>query len=275
MRLIRAGIALTLVLMLSGCGAASETTSAPPSPKPAPVEVTQSKAPPVTAEVPQSLPEPAAESESTPQPDPGKLGSSAVTFISVTDGDTVVTSAGKVRIIGIDTPERGQCGFDQAAGAIDALLSAGDPVILEAAAGLDDQDRYDRLLRYVITDKGIDVGLMQLKAGNAVARYDSTDGYPRHPRETEYHNAQIATTTPSGGPIVPGCEASAPPVAPPANSNEWWTQYGSCSKLKKNTNGHPTGPFSANDPSEVAIYNWFAYGTGHRGDGDGDGLACE
>jgi len=25
----------------------------------------------------------------------------------------------------------------------------------------------------------------------------------------------------------------------------------------------------------VEIYNWFQFGTGYRGDGDGDGLACE
>ena len=55
----------------------------------------------------------------------------------------------------------------------------------------------------------------------------------------------------------------------------WWLQYPSCSKLKKNTVGDPKGPFSVDDPAEVDIYNWFQYGTGHSGDGDGDGLACE
>ena len=43
--------------------------------------------------------------------------------------------------------------------------------------------------------------------------------------------------------------------------------------MKKNSVGHPIGPFRADDPVEADIYDWFAYGTGNRGDGDGDGLA--
>lgn len=57
--------------------------------------------------------------------------------------------------------------------------------------------------------------------------------------------------------------------------DEWWKQYTSCTKLKKNPNGHPTGPFSRDNPAEAAIYDWFADGTGNNGDGEGDGLACE
>jgi hypothetical protein len=56
--------------------------------------------------------------------------------------------------------------------------------------------------------------------------------------------------------------------------DEWWRQYSSCTKLKKNPNGHPTGPFARDNPAEAAIYDWFAHGTGNNGDGEGDGLAC-
>lgn len=65
------------------------------------------------------------------------------------------------------------------------------------------------------------------------------------------------------------------PFTGQTDDDRWWTRYTSCSKLKKNTAGHPTGPFRQDDPREAAIYDWFANGTGNRGDGDSDGLACE
>ena len=68
-------------------------------------------------------------------------------------------------------------------------------------------------------------------------------------------------------------QAAQAPAAPAVD--EWWRQYSSCTKLKKNTNGHPTGPFSRDNPAEAAVYDWFANGTGNNGDGEGDGLACE
>ncbi len=60
-----------------------------------------------------------------------------------------------------------------------------------------------------------------------------------------------------------------------ASKDEWWYQYSSCTQLKKNRVGHPKGPFRESRRAEKPIYEWFAYGTGNRGDGDGDGLACE
>ena len=203
-----------------------------------------------------------------------------VTFASVVDGDTVETSQGTVRLIGIDTPERGECGHDEASMAIGSLVSVGDVVTLELPDGQNDRDSYGRLLRYVITESGVDLGQMQVEAGNAIARYDSTDGYPAHPRQADYRAAQIATAGPDGSVVTIVCreepqESLAPLAAPVATEDPWWEQYGSCSKLKKNTVGHPKGPFSVDDPAEVDIYNWFEYGTGHHGDGDSDGLACE
>ena len=115
---------------------------------------------------------------------------------------------------------------------------------------------------------------MQLTAGHAVARYDGTDGYPAHPRQTDYHAAQIASVAPAGGVVTAECAGVA---APDGTSLEgpWWQQFSSCGKLKRNSAGHPTGPFSRDDPAEAEIYAWFAQGTGNNGDGDSDGLACE
>ena len=201
-----------------------------------------------------------------------------VTFVAVTDGDTIQTSAGAVRIIGIDTPEAGECGHDEASMAIGKILANGDPITLGLPAGQNDADQYGRLIRYVDTTSGVDLGLMQLQAGNAVARYDSTDGYPWHPREAAYHEAQVAQFASDGSVLTTACQNAPPAVAPVADTPEedpWWEKYSSCTRLKKNTVGDPKGPFRKGDPEEGVIYDWFESGTGNNGDGDDDGLACE
>ncbi len=217
-----------------------------------------------------------APSTTTPPPTPTPTDSTieSATFVSVVDGDTITTSAGTVRLIGIDTPERGECGHDEASAAIGRLLVTGDPVTLELPAGQNDQDRHGRLIRFATTPDGVDLGLMQLEAGNAIARYDSTDGYPVHPREAAYHAAQLATPGPDRTVITTACQ-NPPPVSTSPATERWWEQYTSCVKLKRNTVGDPTGPFRRDDPAEAEIYDWFANRTGNNGDGDNDGLACE
>ncbi|BDV29644.1 thermonuclease family protein [Microbacterium terricola] len=91
----------------------------------------------------------------------------ALTVASVWDGDTlratldrpnaVVESAGelKVRLIGIDTPERSpveECGALDARDALLALAPVGSTVW--AAPDADPRDRYDRWLFYLWTDDG-------------------------------------------------------------------------------------------------------------------------
>jgi len=104
--------------------------------------------------------------------------------IRVIDGDTVVISDDeRVRLIGIDTPENGQCGFDEAKQAIEKLLASGSATFYSGTTS--DKDKYDRLLRYIEVE-GIDVGLNLISNGFAIARYDSRDGYGPHDRESEY-----------------------------------------------------------------------------------------
>ncbi|WP_298941731.1 thermonuclease family protein [uncultured Microbacterium sp.] len=197
-------------------------------------------------------------------------GSATVTIASIIDGDTIETSAGTVRLIGIDAPERDVCGYAEASALVSSLLVPGAVVGLELPDGQNDADRHGRMLRYVTTDQGIDVASSLLTAGLAVARYDSGDGYPAHPREAAYRAAQVASIGGDGSVITVDC-AGAAAVPPP--SGEWWTQYTSCTKLKSNVAGHPIGPFSRDD--QPGAYAWFATGTGNNGDGDGDGWACE
>jgi endonuclease YncB( thermonuclease family) len=109
----------------------------------------------------------------------------------VVDGDTIwVTDSNgnqwNIRLIGIDTPERGECGFEEAGRALEELLSVGSPTLSTSASA--DKDKYDRLLRYVDV-AGVDVGLELIKAGYAIARYDSRDGYGAHLRELSYIDA--------------------------------------------------------------------------------------
>lgn len=128
--------------------------------------------------------------------------------IAITDGDTIRADLGKIRIIGIDTPEQGECGSTDAAAALEALIPAGSNVTLTLPEGQNDVDRYGRLLRYVTTARGDDVGLALIESGHAVARYDSTDGYPAHPKQADYHAAQHATLTPEGEVITSQCAAA-------------------------------------------------------------------
>ena len=107
--------------------------------------------------------------------------------IRVIDGDTVVISNNqRVRLIGIDTPERGKCGFDEAKQALETLLASGSATFYSGTTA--DKDKYDRLLRYIEVE-GTDVGLSLISDGFAIARYDSRDGYGPHDRESEYIDA--------------------------------------------------------------------------------------
>lgn len=108
----------------------------------------------------------------------------------VVDGDTVDLDNGEtVRLVGIDTPERGECGYDEARSALVDLVE-GRRITLGASD--EDRDRYGRLLRYVDIGK-VDAGLRLIKQGLAIARYDSRDGYGRHPREDRYVRADQDT----------------------------------------------------------------------------------
>ena len=122
----------------------------------------------------------------------------------IVDGDTLELGNGEtVRLVGIDTPEVGQCGYDAASVAL-ARLAAGKQVRLGRSD--EDRDHYGRLLRYV--DVGsTDAGLRLIRSGLAIARYDSRDGYGFHPREPRYVAADKASRN-------VGCPKPAPAPQP-------------------------------------------------------------
>ena len=94
--------------------------------------------------------------------------------VRVVDGDTLVIERDRVeervRIIGINTPESGECLAD-AAGERLAELVADGPI--ELIPDTTDTDSFGRLLRYVETGTGaivVDVGAVLVAEGLAIAR---------------------------------------------------------------------------------------------------------
>jgi len=95
-----------------------------------------------------------------------------------------------VRIVGINTPERGECGFDVANAKLEELMGS-KPFFLISGGTESESDGYGRLLRYVELN-GTDVGLTLIEQGLAVAAYDSFDIEAKvgpHDRENEYRSA--------------------------------------------------------------------------------------
>ncbi len=103
----------------------------------------------------------------------------ATTAFEVIDGDTFDLftedgAAARVRLIGVDTPERGECFHDEARAELRRLLDAG-PVTTEV--DVSDVDQFGRSLRYVFVD-GTLVKEQLVRDGFAIAR--------RYPPDTGY-----------------------------------------------------------------------------------------
>jgi endonuclease YncB( thermonuclease family) len=97
------------------------------------------------------------------EPQPG--GSGEYYVERVVDGDTVVcTRLGKVRLLGIDTPERGEAGFEEARDRL-AQLVGGRWVTLYFDEVL--YDKYGRVLGYPVLD-GVAVCPLLVYEGLAV-----------------------------------------------------------------------------------------------------------
>jgi micrococcal nuclease len=86
-----------------------------------------------------------------------------------TDGDTLwLSGIGKVRLIGVDTPEvhgRVECYGRDASAFVRRLLPLGARV--RYSLGVDKRDRYGRALAYLYTDDGRFVNLVLVRRGYA------------------------------------------------------------------------------------------------------------
>ena len=89
----------------------------------------------------------------------------------VVDGDTLRARIGgsneRVRLIGVDAPERGECYYDRATELLRSLAQ-GTAVKIEGDETQSPRDRYGRILAYVVLPDGVDAGLVLLERGAAV-----------------------------------------------------------------------------------------------------------
>ena len=77
----------------------------------------------------------------------------------VIDGDTIVVGNQSIRLLGINTPERGEFFYDEAKDFLTELV-VNQSVVLEK--GREDRDKYQRLLRYVfLNDKNVNSELVE------------------------------------------------------------------------------------------------------------------
>ena len=92
------------------------------------------------------------------------------TVVDVIDGDTLEVRVGgateRVRLIGINTPESGECFADEATEALADLVAGREVRLVRDTSG---RDQYDRLLAYVEVD-GEHVNAALVRGGYAIAR---------------------------------------------------------------------------------------------------------
>lgn len=197
------------------------------------------------------------------QPVPERAFTLRGTVTSVVDGDTlgVRLDSGRrerVRLIGIDTPERGAC-LSSRATAQARRLAGGQRVILRGDATQDTRDRYGRLLAYAWV-RGRDLGFQQVAAGLArVYVYDRP-----FQRLSAYRRAeQAGRKRPQS--VWRGCPTLVPKPSTPSTN---------CDASYPTVCIPPPPPDL--DCAEVAHVAFAVRGPDPHGfDGDGDGVGCE
>jgi micrococcal nuclease len=185
------------------------------------------------------------------------------TVTHVVDGDTLHVRLGngrreRVRLIGIDTPERGAC-LSSRATAQARRLAGGQRVILRGDATQDTRDRYGRLLAYAWV-RGRDVGFEQVASGLArVYVYERP-----FQRLSAYRRAErLGRARPQN--VWRGCTTLAPKPSTPSTNCD----------VSYPTVCIPPPPPDL-DCAEVAHVAFAVRGADPHGfDGDGDGVGCE
>lgn len=255
-------ITLGAVIALSGCAGAEAASVTTPS-APIIIKATTTTMPPTTTTV---APTTTTVAPTTVAP---TTTVAALKVTSVVDGDTLDLSDGTViRLIGIDTPERGQCGYGDAAAVMAALVPGFDITLMPGAR--DDVDKYGRLLRYVEAN-GIDVNLAMIESGRAIARYDGRDGYGEHPRQAAYVAADeaspslnqcVVAVVPIAAPVPSTPATTAPAIPTPATTPPAAAaaHYKNCAAVR----AAGAAPIHAGDPGWQTKF-----------DADGDGVGCE
>lgn len=137
-------------------------------------------------------PETASQQKSSQSPT-----SEAYTVVTVIDGDTLdaESPAGdleRIRLLGIDTPERGDCGYTEATDRLTELAGPGTEITVIGDGSQAERDVYDRLLAYLELSDGTDIGLQLIADGHA---HEYTYNGVPHERAVEYRAAENDTIT--------------------------------------------------------------------------------
>ena len=92
--------------------------------------------------------------------------------IRIIDGDTIVVQMHgvelSVRVLGVDTPERGQDGFVEAGAFTSDFVRAQVILIGESGSGAIERDRFGRILAYVHNVAGMDLSAALITSGHAI-----------------------------------------------------------------------------------------------------------
>jgi endonuclease YncB( thermonuclease family) len=89
----------------------------------------------------------------------------------VIDGDTVIVNGESVRLLGIDTDEKGYDCFNEAKTRMEELVLNKD---VRMEKDRRDKDQYERYLRYIFVmedDREVNVNLVMVEEGLAIARF--------------------------------------------------------------------------------------------------------
>ena len=257
------------VVIIGGCAvinqgtdlrASTEAGTAPTAPASAPAERPPRPTPtPTKPTEPAKKAQPAEQAEPTKQVKPKQAKTSRSWRVTrVVDGDTIDAQRSgrsvRVRILGIDTPERGDCGFGPATSFATRFLMDQE-VALVGDPSQDQRDRYGRLLAYVDRNGKQDYGLAAIKAGYAKAYvYDAP--VLRH---DDYTAAETRAEKSDRGNWAACDRSRSAPDAGRASSTD--PRFDTC----REANSEGFGPYvEGKDPE----YEWYD-------DRDSDGVVCE
>lgn len=178
--------------------------------------------------------------------------------ISISDGDTFRANVDgisePVRLIGMDTPEVGDCLSAEATAYLSQLISGRSVRLI---SDVSDRDQFDRLLRYIMID-GIFVNAALVREGLATAIQYPPDTFMAPILEAAQGEAQAAGRGMWGAggacsppPLPSGCDPSYPTVCIPS-------------------------PPPDLDCSQISFHNFTVLPPDpHRFDGNDDGVGCE
>jgi len=257
-------IIVGITLALSACSTSATATYVPPTRKPTSIPPTATAKP---TQEPTDVP-PTATAKPTlyarphlciPNQEPVEAD-----VVRIVDGDTievsVVGAIEKVRLIGIDTPERGEAGFQEASNATSHFVS-GKTVLLWQ--DVSDRDRYNRLLAYVT------VGKVFLNYELVARGFAQSYRYPPDTSCADVFDSidrTLIKPTATKRPAI----IIIPPTQPPAQSNNCHPSYeGACLLIGDDcAGGSGNGP---NYTGTVRVVGYDEFGL----DSDGDGWGCE